>query len=252
MRSRRRHRKVSCWRHPLIVFTLSFVVLGSLRFRTRTKRVAKRIIFRKRMEYPRIAESLASGPQKWQKFGAVKNSQPLTVAEWLALDPKISLPPLIERVRSCPYDAVYFEMPGVTETSIKGTAMEFVLVDAPELSNFGATPNPKSFADQFQKCDSSQKACQFASLGGDAQLIAPLPPASPQPHYGHFKALADAKAVADAKVLQETLTLALQAYQSKLSSKKVWFSTSGMGVAWLHFRLDDRPKYYTFVPYKQS
>jgi hypothetical protein len=30
------------------------------------------------------------------------------------------------------------------------------------------------------------------------------------------------------------------------AAKPVWFSTSGMGVAWLHFRLDRRPKYYTY------
>lgn len=30
----------------------------------------------------------------------------------------------------------------------------------------------------------------------------------------------------------------------------VWFSTSGLGVAWLHFRIDPFPKYYTYRPYK--
>ena len=30
----------------------------------------------------------------------------------------------------------------------------------------------------------------------------------------------------------------------------IWFSTSGSGVAWLHFRLDSRPKYYTYKPFK--
>lgn len=28
-----------------------------------------------------------------------------------------------------------------------------------------------------------------------------------------------------------------------------WASTSGLGVYWLHVRLDARPKYYTFRPY---
>ncbi len=27
-------------------------------------------------------------------------------------------------------------------------------------------------------------------------------------------------------------------------------STNGLGVAWLHVRLDTRPKYYTFQPYR--
>ena len=29
------------------------------------------------------------------------------------------------------------------------------------------------------------------------------------------------------------------------------FSAAGAGVSWLHVRLDDRPKYYGFLPYKQ-
>ena len=29
-----------------------------------------------------------------------------------------------------------------------------------------------------------------------------------------------------------------------------WFSTNGMGVAWLHLRIDDRPKYYSYAPFK--
>ena len=32
----------------------------------------------------------------------------------------------------------------------------------------------------------------------------------------------------------------------------LWVSTSGMGVFWLHVRLDSRPKYYTYAPYKSA
>lgn len=31
----------------------------------------------------------------------------------------------------------------------------------------------------------------------------------------------------------------------------LWCSTSGLGVYWLHIRLDQYPKYYTYRPYKQ-
>jgi hypothetical protein len=36
----------------------------------------------------------------------------------------------------------------------------------------------------------------------------------------------------------------------RLSSAPLWLSTSGLGVAWLHVRLDERPKYYTHAPYR--
>ena len=31
-----------------------------------------------------------------------------------------------------------------------------------------------------------------------------------------------------------------------------WLSTSGLGVYWLHVRLDSYPKYYTYRPYKAT
>jgi hypothetical protein len=39
---------------------------------------------------------------------------------------------------------------------------------------------------------------------------------------------------------------------SSSAAKPVWFSTSGMGVAWLHFRLDQRPKYYTYRAFAEQ
>ena len=37
-----------------------------------------------------------------------------------------------------------------------------------------------------------------------------------------------------------------------LTEDSVWLSTSGLGVYWLHVRLDSRPKYYTYEPYKRQ
>jgi len=38
--------------------------------------------------------------------------------------------------------------------------------------------------------------------------------------------------------------------QKRINAKRVWLSTAGMGVSWLHVRLDDRPKYYGHRPYR--
>ena len=37
----------------------------------------------------------------------------------------------------------------------------------------------------------------------------------------------------------------------RISDTPVWLSTAGLGVAWLHVRLDSRPKYYKYLPYRQ-
>ena len=36
---------------------------------------------------------------------------------------------------------------------------------------------------------------------------------------------------------------------TNLSEDKLWLSTSGLGVSWLHMRLDSRPKYYNYIDY---
>jgi hypothetical protein len=38
--------------------------------------------------------------------------------------------------------------------------------------------------------------------------------------------------------------------EKRLSASPVWLSTSGLGVYWLHVRLDTHPKYYQYQPYK--
>nr|WP_218152073.1 hypothetical protein [Nitrosomonas communis] len=42
------------------------------------------------------------------------------------------------------------------------------------------------------------------------------------------------------------------AMERRLGVKPVWLSTAGAGVSWLHVRLDDRPKYYGYVPYRSA
>ncbi|MEJ2577044.1 MAG: hypothetical protein P8106_10325, partial [Gammaproteobacteria bacterium] len=35
-----------------------------------------------------------------------------------------------------------------------------------------------------------------------------------------------------------------------VGDRPTWLSTAGGGVAWLHVRLDRRPKYYSHTPYR--
>jgi hypothetical protein len=42
------------------------------------------------------------------------------------------------------------------------------------------------------------------------------------------------------------------AMAARLDARPVWLSTAGMGVSWLHIRLDSRPKYYGFAPYREA
>ena len=37
---------------------------------------------------------------------------------------------------------------------------------------------------------------------------------------------------------------------ARIDYRTLWLSTSGLGVAWLHLRLDHEPKYYQYAPYR--
>lgn len=40
------------------------------------------------------------------------------------------------------------------------------------------------------------------------------------------------------------------AVRQRLDERPLWLSTAGSGVAWLHLRLDSRPKYCAYSPYR--
>ena len=43
-----------------------------------------------------------------------------------------------------------------------------------------------------------------------------------------------------------------EAAAARVGVKPVWLSTAGAGVAWVHVRLDDRPKYYGYDAYRRA
>ncbi len=118
---------------------------------------------------------------------------------------------------------------------------EFVLINSAALPKIFANPQP--FQEHFQTTDS---IITFPNLGGDAQLIVPTP-ISDQTNYPHF-----AQFVRNAPDLQKNKLWEIVSleYQKRLNEKPQWLSTSGLGVYWLHLRIDSRPKYYHFQEYK--
>ena len=116
-------------------------------------------------------------------------------------------------------------------------------MDSPGLA---ATPDPISFATQFAAKKSAESVVVFPNLGNDALLVVPCPIA-PAGAYGHLAAF-----VRKAPELQRhALWRAVgEALTERLGREPIWLSTAGAGVAWLHVRLDARPKYYGYPPYK--
>jgi hypothetical protein len=118
---------------------------------------------------------------------------------------------------------------------------EFVLLDSPELVR---RPDPEAFAEHFAVAEASVAA--FPNLAGDAIMVVPAPLAEPSA-YAHLAAFVRLAPAAQQHALWQTVG---EAMARRIGARPVWLSTAGAGVTWLHVRLDDRPKYYGFVPYK--
>ena len=92
----------------------------------------------------------------------------------------------------------------------------------------------------------------FRNLSGDAFLIVPkpIPRDKNDSFYGHLAAFARG---APGPQLDAFWKQVATQYLQELSlnrNKPLWLSTCGTGVAWLHVRLDSRPKYYSHSPFK--
>jgi hypothetical protein len=143
-----------------------------------------------------------------------------------------------------PFEAMFWESPAVTKSSV-GQPYEFVLLDSPQLS--AAEPEPLFFAPSFDSAATGESIVTFENLGKDALLVVPCP-RSPQHVYAHLAVFVRGAPKAQRHVLFRKLA---EEINKRLSDKPVWVSTSGLGVYWLHLRLDSRPKYYNFQPYKE-
>ncbi len=149
----------------------------------------------------------------------------------------------IDLLLNSPFAAFRWETPPVTMATVD-QPFEFVLIDSPEIS---LDPDPTAFAEHFEKADVGGVVA-FPNLGGDAILIAPCPVVA-RSDYGHLAVYLRNSHVRQQHLLWELVGAAMQ---RRISSKPVWLNTAGGGVAWLHVRLDDRPKYYGYAPYRNA
>lgn len=146
-------------------------------------------------------------------------------------------------VAAAPFAACFWETPPLTRRSL-GQAFECVLVDSPALA--GVDADRSAFAGYFDSA--SDTVADFTNLGGDALLVAPCPQA-PEAVYPHLTAFVRNAPVAQQQALWQRVG---QCVTGRLSDRPLWVSTSGLGVYWLHVRLDSHPKYYTWRPYTQA
>lgn len=149
---------------------------------------------------------------------------------------------LVDALRAAPFLAYFWETP---PTNDDGRAFECVVVDAPSLR--GVRANPQAFAERFRSGDT--EIASFENLGGDAELVVPKPLDDwDGAHLAAFvRSAPDDLVDSFFRSVAESATRRLGTHGGPL-----WVSTSGLGVAWLHVRLDARPKYYAHEPYRNA
>ena len=88
----------------------------------------------------------------------------------------------------------------------------------------------------------------FANLSGDAVLVVPAGPGRSHSH-AHLAAFLRGALPAQIERLWTQVGLAVV---ERLAARPgpLWLSTSGLGVSWLHIRLDQRPKYYSWATFR--
>jgi hypothetical protein len=171
--------------------------------------------------------------------------KPLSVAHWLgglASDPEAAAR-YTGILAAAPWPAFFWEHPPLTAARLD-EPLECVLLDAPQLA--GLRGDPSAFAGPFAAAGAGPIA-RFPNLGGDAELVAPRPDGTERP-YPHLAALVRHAPPEVVRAFWRSVALAIR---SRLGSRPLWVSTSGLGVPWLHVRLDSSPKYYQHRPYRQ-
>jgi hypothetical protein len=123
---------------------------------------------------------------------------------------------------------------------------EHVVIDSPALAQ--VTANPRPFAAELSGAVAD--ICVFSNLGGDATLIVPTAAAATE-HYTHLAAFLRGAPRDQIHRLWIAIGEAVEGHWRE-SERPVWVSTAGLGVHWLHVRLDSRPKYYRHAAYRAA
>jgi hypothetical protein len=150
----------------------------------------------------------------------------------------------VDALAGAPYSSYFWETPPITDNTMDRD-FEYVLVDGPRLAV--QSPDTRAFAEHFRDTDCAASIAVIPNLGGDAIMIVPQILGSKSAYTDLATFLRHGP---DAQK-HELLRALASAINERIGPRPVWVSTSGLGVAWLHLRLDSRPKYYQYRPFTE-
>lgn len=180
-----------------------------------------------------------------RKIGIRKNDERLSVAEVIALlKTSADFRALLnETLAEMPFEAFRWETPPATQSNVD-RPFECVVLESRELL---CPPEPDAFEEQFNG-RRAPEVIGFPNLGHDAFMVVPCP-GKPLSAYAHLGAFARR---APEEQRDQLWRIVGGALDTRLGTAPTWMNTAGGGVAWLHVRLDSRPKYYCYTPYRNE
>lgn len=146
---------------------------------------------------------------------------------------------LQEELRAAPFVAYRWETPPLTSHTLDHP-FSCLLHNSPDLD---VTADDTDFRYRFKP---GEAVVCFENLGADALLIVPCP-VSASANYSHIGAFHRSAPSGQQHALWE---LVARSAMTRAGTQPLWLSTAGGGVDWLHVRLDSRPKYYRYTPWK--
>jgi len=155
-------------------------------------------------------------------------------------------------MRSCEFTAFFFETTPTCPDTLYTDVFEFVLVRSKALKHVQVA-DMETFSEHWEE---DTLAASFWNLGMDAALISPEPSdrISDNLVYAHaanfFRGTVHAPELGNS--VWKTVGETLESFMEERPKQKLWLSTSGLGVRYLHFRVDSIPKYITYPPYRES
>jgi len=150
----------------------------------------------------------------------------------------------IAELAASPYPAFFWELPALARATMS-CPFECVVIRSEALADMQA--DSSDFAEHLTPA--ARSVVSFRNLGGDAVLIVPRQ-ISGLDCYGHLAAF-----VREAPREQQHALFQILADKTEellKAGRRFWISTSGLGVPWVHVRLDSYPKYYQYRRYAEQ
>ena len=151
------------------------------------------------------------------------------------------------------FDAVYWECPPCSISTLASQKFEFILMPTNELTQPPVRLGEIAFIDKLVPTQGRTLAVEFANIARDSVLVSPLPEeGATTSNYSHLKAFLKS---APTEKIDAWWAATANAYSRTVrdaAGKKIWLSTHGGGVEFLHARIDARPKYYHYEGFKNA